>query len=103
MLPNHCNLASELFPAHAGMDRREVLRVEADENCSPHTRGWTELADLLLTWEAPVPRTRGDGPISEQDRQEEENCSPHTRGWTFTTPLDSWRDLLFPAHAGMDR
>ena len=75
--------AGELFPAHAGMDRRRFgfeLRVQ---NCSPHTRGWT-VSRRASRFRRPC-------------------CSPHTRGWTVAARAKASPQMLFPAHAGMDR
>ena len=95
----------------------------AHDAASPHTRGWTR-ADSLLDlhrrgfpahagmdpgcrhpqpFEFRLPRTRGDGPLSEFLAQIASSASPHTRGWTFSgagAGVFSWG---FPAHAGMDR
>ena len=78
-LPPH----GTVFPAHAGMDRSEHPDWSDSPWCSPHTRGWTEQPELCCGEDAGVPRTRGDGPADKR---------PNKR-----------RDIVFPAHAGMDR
>ncbi len=52
-------------------------------SCSPHTRGWTAVADRPI-WQC-------------------HPCSPHTRGWTVSCCSLLAAAALFPAHAGMDR
>ena len=89
---------------------------------SPHTRGWTRLAracgeigdgfpahagmDPPSTTPARhrsrLPRTRGDGPITEWMPSWMAWASPHTRGWTRRDGPRTWHQPGFPAHAGMD-
>ena len=73
---------NEGFPAHAGMDREQVL--------SAADRGW-------------LPRTRGDGPSSRARADARAEASPHTRGWTAEICACGRELQGFPAHAGMDR
>ena len=72
-----------MFPAHAGMDRRETGKTYGDAACSPHTRGWTGSPERRKSSASSVPRTRGDGPDLP----------------ALTPPVHQ----VFPAHAGMDR
>ena len=58
MLETHFD-GSDLFPAHAGMNRSELI-------CSA----------VVFT----VPRTRGDEPEALRERDALRICSPHTRG-----------------------
>ena len=89
---------------------------------SPHTRGWTVVAGLherrergfpahagmdpdggqpdAACWR--LPRTRGDGPVTVDDRAHVWRASPHTRGWTVADRPHEPADRGFPAHAGMD-
>ena len=130
------------FPAHAGMDPRGMRygrswpwfpRTRGDgprRSCrpmpasavSPHTRGWTPLAqqpeslasgfpahagmDPNLTARSTTstrfPRTRGDGPCARRTGSAASAVSPHTRGWTQRHDVIRRVDLGFPAHAGMD-
>ena len=92
-----------MFPAHAGMDRRPWRR-----------RGWRPC----------VPRARGDGPTAFDELRSRLTCSPRTRGWTVEPTVverghtgvprargdgppcsaaNNGDDIVFPAHAGMDR
>ena len=95
----HCHV----FPAHAGMDRRDIRRIAGLAGV-PRTRGdgpwpipspkrWIcvfpahagmdRLAALQIRRPLGVPRTRGDGP-------------------KYGIALPKWL-AVFPAHAGMDR
>ena len=135
--------AARGFPAHAGMDpvcsvhwagQLGLPRTRGDgpvhaetfatsAAASPHTRGWTRIAerreDALSGFPAhagmdptvrPVvrrrrwlPRTRGDGPGAIGFEIAGDLASPHTRGWTPDAPLRGADGWGFPAHAGMDR
>ena len=88
----------------------------------PHTRGWTpyqscgphwtygspahagldpdmaNAASLVLR----LPRTRGDGPVSNVGRRFRKSAPPHTRGWTHGRDRHAGRRHGSPAHAGMD-
>ena len=76
-------LSRNVFPAHAGMDRHQMLLPKDWIRCSPHTRGWTVrfLSEAERTFS--VPCTRGDGPLGVR--------------------LQPNGPSVFPAHAGMDR
>ena len=93
--------AGDGFPAHAGMDRitayrpilpsgfprprgdgpQRIIALQALEQVSPPTRGWT-------------PAARPDPGKFE--------VSPPTRGWTPGASGSGNRHRGFPAHAGMD-
>ena len=91
-----------LFPAHAGMDRSSnsrrlrrrlpVPRTRGDgplavgawrsrgQDCSPHTRGWTERNTHGECGAQAVPRTRGDGPEKAPPPAGSHSPVPRTRG-----------------------
>ena len=69
------------FPAHAGMDPLEDVRV------------------IMVTG---FPRPRGDGPHSNLTVAGTGMVSPPTRGWTHDTKSCRRSEIGFPAHAGMD-
>ena len=93
------------------------------EPASPHTRGWTLqfVGVVLPTGGFPahagmdpaftligglafgLPRTRGDGPATEDGIELITPASPHTRGWTRMATAGQDYQRGFPAHAGMDR
>ena len=50
-----------------------------------------------------VPRARGDGPLAPLLARYCLTCSPRTRGWTGLPDTIKALDVVFPAHAGMDR
>ena len=50
-----------------------------------------------------LPRTRGDGPLTDSRSSRASRASPHTRGWTPLVHEDVGEGSGFPAHAGMDR
>ena len=89
---------------------------------SPHTRGWTGVAEPgrvgrggfpahagmdpglrrgRSAWYR-LPRTRGDGPRKPPGCVGRTWASPHTRGWTPRQPAGAKPGTGFPAHAGMD-
>ena len=99
---------------------------DLDTSTVPRTRGdGPENARSMRSQRLPVPRTRGDGPAwTSRLHLQSLPCSPHTRGWTDCVirageegiPVPRTRgdgpltgaeltraELLFPAHAGMDR
>ena len=78
----HRNQRREVFPAHAGMDRRRTGVSGARSR---------------------VPRPRGDGPFDRGMPAHEFRCSPPTRGWTVPGSHRRQWSSVFPAHAGMDR
>ena len=115
-------VASDGFPAHAGMDPRAGERPRtqarfprprgdgpppATAAClmppvSPPTRGWTQ---------APLPDARraegfpahaGMGPFPQTPLHAFTTVSPPTRGWTPARRIPALPRLGFPAHAGMD-
>ncbi len=132
-----------VFPACAGMDRERASAIASDfsvprmrgdgptvgamtvsaAKCSPHARGWTDGAQLVVaaalvfpacagmdrqTVECGsdrrgVPRMRGDGPSSLSLKHCGQMCSPHARGWTVDRAESSRVSHVFPACAGMDR
>ena len=49
-----------------------------------------------------LPRTRGDGPLTQAGSSCISKASPHTRGWTRETRRPDVSLEGFPAHAGMD-
>ncbi len=49
------------------------------------------------------PRTRGDGPQRIVGGSKHVVFSPHTRGWTGYAAVLPHCEIVFPAHAGMDR
>ena len=69
------------FPAHAGMDPRDV-------------------PELGTEWR--FPRPRGDGPDHHGQSATHRWVSPPTRGWTVFAPAYRNTAKGFPAHAGMD-
>ena len=69
------------FPAHAGMDPPPAPRHAVS---------------------ARFPRPRRDGPLSESAALALRTVSPPTRGWTLGMAKAVYRDIGFPAHAGMD-
>ena len=89
----------------------------------PHTRGWTRRAPGrdapgcvspahagMDPGTAPrrsrttrFPRTRGDGPSTEDRPLFPTEFPPHTRGWTLGQRRRSGTHRVSPAHAGMDR
>ncbi len=71
--------------------------------CSPHARGWTEIADMAGATAAGVPRMRGDGPVGLILTDGLSECSPHARGWTAYHIGYFHEPSVFPACAGMDR
>ena len=131
------------FPAHAGMDPRAPFACMPLSEASPHTRGWTQHHEgetgsrggfpahagmdpsprRRRVEYGRLPRTRGDGPLSDLVIGDRISASPHTRGWTpvvagradgappaspHTRGWTLWRYWAtrrptgFPAHAGMD-
>ncbi len=88
---------------------------------SPHTRGWSRLADLpghvavavpahagVVPGSAPAspcrssgPRTRGGGPAAGTGRRRRRRRSPHTRGWSPEQPVCPVGAAAVPAHAGV--
>ena len=100
-----------------------VVAVDRRGAAPPHTRGWTSPPPALraaaagspahagMDPRAPgarasgrgLPRTRGDGPLSEIARQRDPLAPPHTRGWTVQRPPVRGALDGSPAHAGMDR
>ena len=75
-------------------------------------------------WRPCVPRARGDGPTAFDELRSRLTCSPRTRGWTVEPTVverghtgvprargdgppcsaaNNGDDIVFPAHAGMDR
>jgi len=112
-----------VFPAHAGMDRPPAGGCRRSTVCSPRTRGWTitppvlEARQLVFPAHAGmdrplktvyrgafgVPRARGDGPLAPLLARYCLTCSPRTRGWTGLPDTIKALDVVFPAHAGMDR
>ena len=112
-----------VFPAHAGMDRHHRLSLLPRHACSPRTRGWTAIRGIVLlsrlvfpahagmdrskmgklSFSRRVPRARGDGPLIFPAASSWFKCSPRTRGWTGPDGLHADRQVVFPAHAGMDR
>ena len=75
-------LADDVFPAPAGMDRTHFSEVALDTS---------------------FPRTRGDGPPSYCLESPPLMFSPHPRGWTIVSAHASLAQVVFPAPAGMDR
>ena len=72
--------------------------------CSPHTRGWTGVVLWRIEAAIGVPRTRGDGPMLEHLEVPLIVGVPRTRGdGPYLTKSGGSSDLVFPAHAGMDR
>ena len=89
---------------------------------SPHTRGWTPgsapppapprgfpahagmdpVRCTVVTVTVRLPRTRGDGPVSQVLSNAFTGASPHTRGWTPVDLVVERHERGFPAHAGMD-
>ena len=89
---------------------------------SPHTRGWTHVAerdaagdggfpahagmdlehDAMVQVAMGFPRTRGDGPAAMSISRVTTRVSPHTRGWTLDRARPKDTQPGFPAHAGMD-
>ena len=69
------------FPAHAGMDREDLVKLAGMEG---------------------LPRTRGDGPDLGLGGRRRVAASPHTRGWTQARQGARRQERGFPAHAGMD-
>ena len=88
---------------------------------APHTRGWS-LHDYCMTFpgalcpahagmvrrrtpsqpsNAPLPRTRGDGPWVVAGARDSAGFAPHTRGWSHAEGRASNALPLCPAHAGM--
>ena len=80
--PERARKPSRVFPAHAGMDRKDV---------NPRN---SKLG---------VPRPRGDGPNTLGKASWDRGCSPPTRGWTGMGGHSIGAVVVFPAHAGMDR
>ncbi len=72
-----------VFPAHAGMDRENLSDDSSASAYSPRTRGWTEGSKHETGIRQRIPRARGDGPLRIASSQ--------------------MGDVVFPAHAGMDR
>src|SRR5690606_1421194 len=64
-----------------GMDRRQAGRIPC---------------------RAPLPRTRGDGPVSADYLLGRETSPPHARGWTSSAAIPRAWMRLSPARAGMD-
>ena len=93
-----------LFPAHAGMDRAAVASLQSGWVCSPHTRGWTVNRCRSPRLYSAVPRTRGDGPLTTTPAVTTLPTVPRTRGDVpIRKAVVKALELLFPAHAGMDR
>ena len=98
------NLIFQVFPAHAGMDRRHWGGRPGTWRCSPHTRGWTGERCCAEARRLGVPRTRGDGPkwLGMPDRPAE--VFPAHAGMDRPLAPDPQHPgSVFPAHAGMDR
>ena len=100
----HRDRCQPVFPAHAGMDRRDRAHAPEPRACSPHTRGWTG----SLLYRDPYcglcsPHTRGWTEGCPGDPSEA-LCVPRTRGdGPYCQALVSGKPRVFPAHAGMDR
>ncbi len=95
--------------------------VGAACGCSPHPRGWSRLLrqaetdHRLLPAPAGIvpgrvrgraltlaaPRTRGDGPETDDVKEARKDCSPHPRGWSQHGRPGHRRESLLPAPAGM--
>ena len=89
------------FPAHAGMDPERRGR-KAPESGFPAHAGMDRGRPWTLRETPGLPRTRGDGPVSNVLGRVSAGASPHTRGWTLRQPAAAEVEGGFPAHAGMD-
>ena len=94
-----------------------------DSTASPHTRGWTLRMAMDLNEQggfpahagmdprstrptAPVsrlPRTRGDGPWRDPEKDAMRTASPHTRGWTLEGVHDKKVEGFFVGGVSSER
>ena len=124
MDPARCTArkAAIWLPRTRGDGPGRPWRMARANGAPPHTRGWTHRlaqerhrldgspahAGMDPRPRSPrpaltgLPRTRGDGPILQERRQDQVLAPPHTRGWTQDGIGLCGRDTGSPAHAGMD-
>ena len=69
-----------VLPAYAGMARDQPSTAASSRAFSPHTRGWPEWVEVGVGPARCSPRTRGDGPYVNGDKNARATCSPRTRG-----------------------
>ena len=110
------------LPRTRGDGPRSGTEPKSPVAASPHTRGWTPGARVVVRPRggfpahagmdpadpagnvklARLPRTRGDGPARVRRTTNVCTASPHTRGWTRAAGPPVGGGGGFPAHAGMD-
>ena len=110
------------LPRTRGDGPRGATTLDVASRASPHTRGWTGFPVACATctggfpahagmdpgqpWRSGsrswLPRTRGDGPDTQDATIGVFTASPHTRGWTQVESYGMAVGRGFPAHAGMD-
>ena len=72
---------SERFPAHAGMNRHQLLELTRPLAARvPRTRGDEPESNMPRSAGLRVPRTRGDEPVQTATVADRSTRSPHTRG-----------------------
>ena len=118
----HATVAFDGLPRTRGDGPAGLPGCCASASASPHTRGWTRAAWRAAAVRAGfpthagmdptggppprcwtgLPRTRGDGPVTETCARRPGWASPHTRGWTRPDRVRNGAAEGFPAHAGMD-
>ena len=69
--------------------------------CSPRTRGWSQLPQVLAQGSACAPRARGGGPSNRRRGACCSRCSPRTRGWSHRRVGAVRGRRVLPAHAGV--
>ncbi len=88
-------------PAHAGMD--PGLWFAASQSLSlPRPRGDGPHPTPETSCRLRLPRPRGDGPPETTPIRSPRRSPPPTRGWTLGGREATVREIVSPAHAGMD-
>ena len=77
--------------------------MNAVDQLSPHTGGWSGVGGQRFEIARGCPLTRGDGPVNCALRSAEVLLSPHTGGWSDLPRLPARDAAVVPSHGGMVR